>query len=222
MGLLTTSELARAFRSMSSSNLGILSDEGQASSATSRSLLDRVKADDSAAWDRLVSLYAPLVYRWCRQLDLPEQEIADVFQDVFQAVATHIAAFRKERAGDTFRGWLRTITQNKVRDHFRKLGREPGGAGGTEAQIRFAHLPAEAPSRDDDSGGGPTDRGLFNRAFELVRSEFEDRTWRAFWMTTVEDRAAKDVAIDLGMTPGAVRVAKSRVLNRLREELGEL
>ena len=49
------------------------------------------KADDPAAWDRLVDLYAPLVYRWCRRWDLPEQEIADVFQDVFQAVATHIA-----------------------------------------------------------------------------------------------------------------------------------
>src|SRR3954469_22719157 len=90
------------------------------STATSRSLLERVQADDPAAWDRLVGLYAPLVYRWCRRADLPEQEIADVFQDVFQAVTMHIAAFRREKAGDTFRGWLRTITRNKVRDHFRK------------------------------------------------------------------------------------------------------
>ena len=92
-------------------------------------------------------------HRWCTAgagaADLPEQEIADVFQDVFQAVATHIASFRKEREGDTFRGWLRTITQNKVRDHFRKLGREPGGAGGTDAQIRFARLPDDHPDEDD-------------------------------------------------------------------------
>ena len=91
--------------------------------------MERIKADDAAAWDRLVGLYAPLVYRWCRRWDLPKQEIADVFQDVFQAVATHIASFRKEKQGDTFRGWLRTIAHNKVRDHFRKMGREPGGAG---------------------------------------------------------------------------------------------
>src|SRR5262249_20637092 len=117
------------------------STEGpQPSTATSRSLLERVKADDPAAWDRLVGLYAPLVYRWCRRWDLPDQEIADVFQDVFQAVAAHIGGFRRERPQDTFRGWLRTITQNKVRDHFRRQGREPGGAGagGTEAQLRLA------------------------------------------------------------------------------------
>ena len=82
-------------------------DGPQSSTATSPSLLRRVKKDDAAAWDRLVGLYAPLVYHWCRGADLPEQEIADVFQDVFQAVATHIADFRRDGANDTFRGWLR-------------------------------------------------------------------------------------------------------------------
>jgi RNA polymerase sigma-70 factor (ECF subfamily) len=192
------------------------------STATSRSLLGRIKADDTAAWDRLIGLYAPLVYRWCRRWDLPEQEIADVLQDVFQAVATHIASFRKEKEGDTFRGWLRTIAQNKVRDHFRKVGREPGGAGGTDAQIRFAMLPATESPDEGQPGEEPVDRGVVGRALDLIRVEFEDRTWRAFWLTAVEDRVPKEVAVELGMSPGAVRVAKSRVLRRLREELGEL
>lgn len=92
------------------------SREGPSSSgATSRTLIARVKADDPAAWERLVVLYGPLVYRWCRHRDLPEQETADVFQNVFQALAQHIAGFRKEKEGDTFRGWLRRITDNKVR-----------------------------------------------------------------------------------------------------------
>ncbi len=191
-----------------------------ASTETSRSLLAGVRADDPAAWDRLVGLYAPLVYRWCRRWDLPEQEIADVFQDVFQAVASHVSGFRRERPGDTFRGWLLTITRNKVRDHFRRLGREPGGAGGTEAQLRFARLP-DAQSPDDDSSEDRADRGLFAPALESIRAEFEDRTWRAFWLTAAEGRPPADVAAELGMSPGAVRVAKSRVLRRLREELGE-
>jgi RNA polymerase sigma-70 factor (ECF subfamily) len=191
------------------------------STATSRSLLDRVKADDAASWDRLVGLYAPLVYHWCRRLGLPEQEIADVFQDVFHAVAAHIAGFRKERERDTFRGWLRTITRNKVHDHFRRLGREPGGAGGTDALLRLARVPEAPPQAEGDSSAGRADRVLFGHAIELIRGEFEERTWRAFWLTAVEDRAPSDVAAELEMSPGAVRVAKSRVLRRLREELGE-
>jgi RNA polymerase sigma-70 factor, ECF subfamily len=196
------------------------SERRQSSNATSRSLLERIKTDDAAAWDRLISLYAPLAYRWCRRLDLPEQDIADVLQEVFQSVATHITAFRKEREGDTFRGWLRTITRHKVLDHFRKLGKEPGGTGGTDAQIRFAALPAAESSDEDDSSERRAERSVVGHALELIRNEFEERTWRAFWLTAVEDRVASDVAIELGISPGAVRVAKSRVLSRLREELG--
>jgi RNA polymerase sigma-70 factor (ECF subfamily) len=180
-----------------------------------------VRADDAAAWDRLVALYAPLVLHWCRRWDLQDQDAADIFQEVFQSVATHIADFHKSREGDTFRGWLRTITRNKIHDHFRKLGREPGGVGGTEAQLRWAELPAPDPP-EDDNAGGDAERSLFLRGLELIRAEFEPRTWQAFWRTTVDGMAPKHVAVELAMSPGAVRVAKSRVLHRLREELGDL
>lgn len=194
----------------------------QRSTATSRSLLERVQADDSAAWDRLVTLYAPLVYYWCRRWDLQQVDTADVFQEVFLAVATHIVGFRKDRANDTFRGWLRTITRNKVLDHFRRLGREPGGVGGTDAQLRMADLPAPMKAEEEVSADDQAERGLFYRGLDFIRSEFEPRTWQAFWKTAVESRAPKDVGAELGMSPGAVRVAKSRVLHRLREELGDL
>src|SRR5437016_5008771 len=118
-----------------------VNNHGSASShasATSRSLLERVRADDGPAWDRLVRLYAPLVMHWCRRWDLQEQDVADVFQEVFLSVATHIADFHKDREGDTFRGWLRTITRSKVLDLFRRRGREPAGCGGSEAQLRMS------------------------------------------------------------------------------------
>lgn len=199
------------------------SGEGsQPSTSTSRSLLERVKRAEPEAWDRLVTLYAPLVFHWCRSWGLREQDAADIFQEVFQSVAVHIGAFRKERAGDTFRGWLRTITRNKIHDHFRRRGREPEGVGGSEAQAQLAELPApeasEASSHTEEKG----ERGLVARALELVRPEFAERTWQAFWRTAIEGRSAPEVGAELSMSAGAVRVAKSRVLQRLREELGDL
>src|SRR5262250_370090 len=95
--------------------------EPHSSITTSRSLLERVKADEAAAWERLVTLYAPLVFHWCRRYNLGEADVADILQEVFQAVFLHLADFRKERQADTFRGWLRRITQNKILDHFRRL-----------------------------------------------------------------------------------------------------
>src|SRR5690242_16758243 len=117
------------------------SAEPRFATATSRSLLERVKADEAAAWERLVTLYAPLVFHWCRRWDLREPDIADILQEVFQSVVVHVTSFRKERAGDSFRAWLRRITRNKVLDHFRRCGREPRGVGGSDAQTRLAQLP---------------------------------------------------------------------------------
>jgi RNA polymerase sigma-70 factor (ECF subfamily) len=229
-----------------------------ASSGTSHSLLERARANDGDAWDRLVAIYGPLVYQWCQRWDLQDCDRADVFQQVFQAVASHIGRFRKERSGDTFRGWLRTITRNKIYDHLRKRQREPQGEGGTTACFRLGQFPAamrpefeeaelpesgrsesgppgelgaarvdEAVSREagivepDADEDQPAIRKAFRRALELIQAEFEPRTWKAFWEAAVEDRPAKDVAGELSMSPGAVRVAKSRVLQRLREELGD-
>ncbi len=195
--------------------------EPTGSDATSLSLLYRLKANESAAWDRLVLLYAPLVYHWCRKLQLPDQDAADVFQDVFQSLAAKISTFRKEQPSDTFRGWLRTITHNKVYDHFRRQGREPQAAGGTEANIRFSQLEALNPPTETNDEEQAYQQ-LVRRALELIREDFTPRTWQAFWRVAVDGQRPVDIAEELKMRPGAVRVAKSRVLQRLRQELGEL
>ncbi len=195
--------------------------DARSSTGTARSLLDRARAREPAAWDRMVALYAPLVMRWCRGWGLRDQDAADVFQEVFQAVALHLGTFRRARAGDTFRGWLRTITRNKVCDLHRRCDREPPGVGGSEARNFLAQVPQEPPAEEVSPADVP-DGELLHRALALIRDEFEPRTWSAFWQTAVEGRATVDVAADLGMSPGAVRVAKSRVLHRLREDLGDL
>ncbi len=190
------------------------------STGTSRSLLDAARVRSPEAWERMVALYAPLILYWCRQWGLREDDAADVFQDVFQAVASRLAVFRQDSTRGTFRGWLRTITRNKVNDALRRWRREPPGAGGSEALAQLTQLPEPIPS-DEDGSADRAVSALLRRGLELIRGEFEVRTWQAFWLTTVEDRAPKDVADELGMSGGAVRVAKSRVLHRLRAELGD-
>jgi RNA polymerase sigma-70 factor (ECF subfamily) len=195
--------------------------DGRSATSTSRSLLARLRANEPTAWDQLVNLYAPLVWHWCRRASLPRQDAADVLQEVFQAVAQHLDTFRKARPQDSFRAWLRTITRNKIIDHVRREERQPRGAGGTAAKVWLAQV-AEA----DWDAEGPEERALerqvVHRALEGIQAEFAERTWRAFWRVVVDGQPAPDVARELGMTPGAVRVAKCRVLNRLRHELGDL
>lgn len=195
--------------------------------STSRSLLADARLADPAAWERLARLYAPLVAFWCQRWGVPGQDVADVLQDVFSSVARHLDDFRKDRPGDTFRGWLITIARNKTRDYFRRRAHEPTAAGGTEASMRFQQVVDGHPAEDADGAGSDPASGaiasdLLRRALESIRGEFHERTWRAFWGVVVEGRAAADVAADLDMRPGAVRVSKSRVLLRLRRELGDI
>jgi RNA polymerase sigma-70 factor (ECF subfamily) len=198
-----------------------------AETTTSRSLLMQLKDGQPAAWERLTSLYAPLVYHWCRTMRLAEQDMPDVFQQVFQSVASHIQTFHKDRPGDTFRNWLRAITRNKVRDHFRRNARQAQAAGGTDAQVYFAQLPAPVADLEEaDEGDAHDEKGeirqLLRGALEHIRAQVHPQTWQAFWKVVVEGKTPEEVGEELAMRPGTVRVAKSRVLSRLRAELGEL
>lgn len=166
----------------------------------------------------MARLYGPLVYGWARQCGLQDQDAADIVQEVFQSVARAIDGFDCDRPGSTFRGWLWTITRNAVRQHARNRARHPTAVGGTDAQQRMHDLPQ---ATDDDPEPDPPGARttLAHRALRLIRKEFEPPTWQAFWRVTIDGRAAAEVAAEIGLTPGAVRQAKYRVLCRLRELL---
>jgi RNA polymerase sigma-70 factor (ECF subfamily) len=187
--------------------------------ATSMSLLERLRCNDAEGWRRLTHLYGSLVYSWCRRQGLKAEDASDIVQEVFRAVTLGLHALRLDRPGDSFRKWLKTIANNKIRDLWRRQQREPQAAGGTEAQLVLAQQPeAIAPEAED-----PTEiNHVLRQAMELVRAEFEPDTWQAFWQTVVLDRATPDVAADLGLSANAVRIAKSRIRSRLRQEFGGL
>jgi RNA polymerase sigma-70 factor (ECF subfamily) len=169
-------------------------------------------------------LYAPLVFFWCRKFGVADQDIPDVVQDVFQSVATGIDQFRKDRAEDTFRGWLCTISKNKSIDHLRRGVNCTKAAGGSDALRLLHQFPDDNQSKamSDDVNDVHVYHDLYLRACDLIRTDFKERTWKAFWRVVVDGQSPKDVAYELSMKPGTVRVAKSRVLHRLRQELGEL
>jgi RNA polymerase sigma-70 factor (ECF subfamily) len=188
---------------------------------TSLTLLQRAQANDPEAWSRVVRLYSPLVYHWCARGGVRSADADDLLQEVFRTAWDSRANFRRDRPGDTFRGWLRGITRNILLRHFRRIGRQPQARGGTSAFTELqdvADPQAELPEED-----APEEvQGLYRRALELVRGEFEERTWEMFRLVVVEDRAPDEVAGQFGVSAAAVRKAKSRVLHRLKEEVGEL
>jgi RNA polymerase sigma-70 factor (ECF subfamily) len=180
-----------------------------ASASPSSSLLLRVQAQDREAWQKLVRLYWRLVYSWCRRRGVPEQDAEDIRQLVFQAVAEKISTFRRDRPGDSFLGWLFGITRNKICDYYRQRPHEVTGR--PLDKVPAEESPSDLPELDRDV------IRLLRAAVELIRPEFTEQTWRAFWLVTIEEQPVADVAAALGMSRNAVYIAKSRVLHRLQD-----
>jgi RNA polymerase sigma factor (sigma-70 family) len=185
------------------------------SGLTALSMLERVRAADPEAWRRLVHLYSPLIYSWCRRADFGSEDAADLMQDVWSAVSVNIGRFERSSEYGSFRGWLWTITRNKLRDFWRSRVGRAAGVGGSEAQQRLSMIPDHEPLDDSESESS----NLMHRALDMIRGDFEPRTWGAFWRTAVDGESAAQAGAKLGLSIDAVYQAKSRVLRRLREEL---
>jgi RNA polymerase sigma-70 factor (ECF subfamily) len=180
-------------------------------SSTPVSLLERLRQPhDAVAWSRFVRLYTPLLHEWACRTGLQEADAADLLQDVFTVLVRELPAFQY-RAGGSFRGWLRTILLNRWRELRRR--RQP--------TLVTSERLAAVPDVDDPPPPDEVEeqRHLLRGALVQLRPEFEAATWEAFRETMLHGRSAAEVAAQLGLTPNAVYIARSRVLKRLRQEL---
>jgi RNA polymerase sigma-70 factor (ECF subfamily) len=182
-------------------------------------LLSLRNAGNDRAWRDFVEIYAPLIFGHCTRRGLQEADAADVTQEVMRSVARAIQKLDYDRARGTFRAWLLTVTRSKLNNFFASRARHPQGTGET-AVVQFLEAqPGPEAAADWDR---EYRRRLFQIASEKVQKEVQAGTWAAFWQTAVEDEPAAAVAAELGMTTGAVYIARSRVLARLRTEIESL
>ena len=186
-------------------------------------LLARIRdGQDAEAWREFVQLYGPVVYRFARNRGLQDADAADLMQDVMRSVARNAHRMEYDPKKGTFRGWLYTVTRNKIYNFLSSQKNRPRGTGDTDAQERLDATPAREDEGPDADWEKEYQRRLSARAMELVKGEFQPHTWAAFWQTAVDGRAAAEVGAGLKMSPGAVYVAKSRVLARLRDEVRKM
>jgi RNA polymerase sigma factor (sigma-70 family) len=187
---------------------------------TRPSLLVRIRdLRDEMAWGEFAQLYTPLIYRFARQSGLQDADASLVTQDVLVTVARTIHRFEYNPKSGSFRGWLKVVTRSRLNDFLRAQGREVQGTGDTG----MLHLIDEQPDPSQpDIWEREFRRTLFEWAVDRIRCDFEDTTWQAFWQTSVGGRETRDVAETLEMSVGAIYIARSRVLARLRKEIEEV
>lgn len=190
----------------------------ESSPTTRYSLLARlVQPSDEQAWREFMEIYEPLIYRQARRRGFQDADAADLCQEVFQATSKAIERWQARPDRGAFRPWLFQIARNVMINTLRARQRQFNATGASDAR----RLLEEQPADDEESRllDLQYERQLFHWAAEQVRAEFREATWRAFWLTGVEGQKPQQAAEELQMSVGAVYIARSRVMARLREKI---
>lgn len=171
-------------------------------------LLDRLRETGSERdWAVFAAIYYPLVLRWCKRSGCAEDEAMDVVQEVFLDVHLNIIDFKRRRSG-SFRAWLRRILLSKL--NRMRSRRFP-------ELVEFDELQESIALSHTGNGDSIRFEELLDRAKEIVRTEFEDLSWRAFCETHFADGNPVEVAATLGLSINAVYVARCRITKRMKE-----
>jgi RNA polymerase sigma factor (sigma-70 family) len=186
---------------------------------TRASLILRLPStDDADAWREFVSIYEPFVFRFARRGGLQDADASELVQNVMLAVARAVGRWKPDSARGRFRTWLFRIARNQLLDILAKRSRDEANNWSINNSGLFDQV-CSSSSRGLEELHSAQRRELFRWASDRVKNCVKPQTWQAFWMTAVEDQEPESVAIQLNMTTGAVYIARSRVISRLRDEV---
>jgi RNA polymerase sigma-70 factor (ECF subfamily) len=192
------------------------------SPTTRASLLLRLRdSQDHEAWAEFVSLYEPVTYRMLRRHGLQDADAREVMQDLFLAVNRSIDHWDPAKERGSFRGWLSRVARNLVINWLKQRERSAIATGDSDVYSMLNNMPADSVAENIEFDQ-EVRRALFQRAAERVRGEVQPATWQAFWETGVCGSSPAEAARKLGMEVGAIRVAKCRVLARLKAAVNEM
>ena len=199
---------------------GVMMDVEDPALTRASLLIQLRESDNHGAWQEFVKLYSPIIYGFARKRGLQDADAADLMQDVMRSVSGAISRLEYDQKQGTFRGWLFTITRNKIFNFLSARRIRPQASGDSSTnQMLNSHPEA---NDEADTWEQEYQRRLAALAMEQIQGEFEAKTWRAFELTAVQGIAAVEASKQLGLSAGAIYVAKSRVLARLKKAVDVL
>ena len=189
------------------------------SDQTRISILARVQNTQiGSSWNEFAEIYDGLIQGWLSRQNVQSQDADDIRQEVMTVVYRKISQFEHNGRTGAFRSWLKNITSNCLRDHWKKRKRQGGVAGPDLEQL--ADQLADSSSQQSVMWNAEHDRHVLSRMLDHVGERLSEKSVSVFKRIVIGQEEAEEVATDFGMTLGAARVAQHRVLKALKE-LGE-
>jgi RNA polymerase sigma-70 factor (ECF subfamily) len=189
------------------------------SAMTSPTLLALVGSNpqNNDAWRVFLARYHPLIRTWCLRAGLQDQDAEEVSAAVVVKLFQEMPKFvyNPERR---FRGWLKTMVDNQLRDFWRRVDRHPADWGSGDSGVHRLLEEQAAPATEDLVEQMAADLEAAQAVIRAVRQRVSTTTWEAFQRTALGQEPAAAVARDLGLKVGTVYEAKHRVSQLLRKE----
>lgn len=171
-------------------------------------------ADDIVSWTQFVDIYEPMIYRIARSHGLQHVDAEEVTQEVLCSVARKVVDWKPSRQPGSFRRWLYRVMRSRLVDLYRSEKQRPDFS---ISDGEIGELLDQHPDDFEAQLESERRQAIFLWAAKRVREEVQPATWEAFWRAGVSGEDVAAVARALGMSKGAVYVAKSRVMSRLRQ-----
>ncbi|MFN0052622.1 MAG: RNA polymerase sigma factor [Planctomycetales bacterium] len=186
--------------------------------STDPSLLMRLRdAQDSQAWGLFVSVYGPMIARFCRRRGLQDADAFDVSQEVLAKVSQALRSFEYQPETGRFRHWLGSVVRSRLAEFFAERQRQQSASGKPPPDAFFLEeaieggIDAEWTQQFHDH--------LLRVAMERAEADFDPINWQAFDLSWRQNVPVAEVAQQLNLPVAAVYVARYRILERLRKEV---
>jgi RNA polymerase sigma factor (sigma-70 family) len=184
--------------------------------STSLSLLARLRESDEEAWQEFHACYGPIIRQWLVARGMHANDADDVEQEIMQVALRELPSFEHSGRVGALRNWLKQVLANRLRTHWRQKNRQAMPYGGSDYG-QWAEQLADPSSQLSGLWDREFQQAVCGQLLALVSQQFQPQTVEAFRQVALLGRPPVEVAIELGITPNAVRIAQSRVLQKMRE-----
>jgi RNA polymerase sigma factor (sigma-70 family) len=182
--------------------------------------------EDDTGWVEFDRLYRPLLVRFARARGLGRTDAEEISQQCLEIIVKQIGTFRRRKS---FRGWLRRMVNNKVKQFYaqkrRHAGADPTALIASSHAGGSSRVEAGTPHAEENPAEmweAQWDRTHMMYCLANLRETFAPHTLRAFELYVLHEWPVDRICRLLGMSANQVYVAKRRVLKGIQARYARL
>jgi len=195
---------------------------------TQETLIERLATQSlDRDWERFYRQYWAVILSFAQRQGLDQAAAGDVLQETMLLLMRKLPDFKYEPARGRFRNWLLTLVAGKVRDARKRAAAQPTlslhepGPNGSGALETTLAAPECGAAEDLDRAW---QQAVAEEALRRIRCEphIKPETLAVFQAYAVEGATAGEVATRFGIKENAVYQIRSRIVERLREQVAAI